>query len=644
MPPFFFVNMLKFKKFQIEDLACAAMHDGTVLSWEQGLGKSLAAIAWPLIKQSRRTLLVVPGGLHKQMKETAQKLFGVHLTSLPNVKTFYAHRLHLSPAEGATPRFFITTYQDLGYNGGDEWPDTITDDGCVETRADRMKARLIEPNLRTVYEVVARLKGTTWNPAQFFQGIGQESNGVRCLWRPTLSSVISAAEGIGGDRLILEHPIKTKNRLESMFRLLWWVCGGSKTPTARFPYEGTEEAREEFANQHLQHDQFLTREAEAAARAAAMGKKERRRIAKRSARICNIHHLWKLIAPIVLRRRKDDCGEEIMPKTIRPIYIMPGTAQQRVYAYHLENPPTAGRDTPTTPLAKRNRVGMQLNILRQAALCPHADSLGQVVTGVDSCDKRSWTDMNPKAAAILSLIGDLLDRGEQVIVGSPFREFSESLHTRLRSANVNVMLLDGTVTQEKRGELAEQFKRGVFSVMIAGLDAMGEGHSFECCANLIIPSYSWAYDTNEQFIHRVWRLNSPAPVTIYPMVMLNTVDERLAALFSEKGGSAQLALDGELKADTVEDIDPAMVLAAAVRNFRPDSETIDEQDMESMWHTSTQRRLELSELRFREIRGGGVPGVLGNNIVAAMSALPLPSPSPLAIAKQRLQNKIRRWN
>ena len=53
--------MLKFKPFQREDPARAAMHDGAIIGWEPGLGKTFSAFAWPLIKQASRCLLVVPG-------------------------------------------------------------------------------------------------------------------------------------------------------------------------------------------------------------------------------------------------------------------------------------------------------------------------------------------------------------------------------------------------------------------------------------------------------------------------------------------------------------------------------------------------------------------------------------------------------
>ena len=60
---------LKFPEFQIYDLASAALLDGAILGWEQGLGKSLAAIALPLIWRCRRVLIVAPDDLHRQQRK-----------------------------------------------------------------------------------------------------------------------------------------------------------------------------------------------------------------------------------------------------------------------------------------------------------------------------------------------------------------------------------------------------------------------------------------------------------------------------------------------------------------------------------------------------------------------------------------------
>lgn len=659
--------MLTFKPFQLDDVARLALGDGAILAHEQGMGKSLEMLAWALIKQARRVLIVAPGELHEQHKETALKFFGVHLSTLEKVEQLHGYRLHRPPVAGLPTRFWITTYHDLGLNHADEGR---RDPGTGrEAEGRQRKARLVELEQISREYVKARLKGEKAELAKkWFTGIGAErdygSHVIRCVWKPTLARVVAQldcfdcvlvdegtylqgmethlANGVclldPRYRLVLTGtPIK--NRIESAFRLMLWASGGKAQPSARFPYAGTTAAREQFANDFLEKDKFLDREAALEVEhKVRTGKAKKFTVEKRSARLCNVHRWWKLAGPIILRRRKDECGEDIVPKIVKPIIIPPGTAQQAVYRYHLENPPLAAKATPTIPVHRRQQLGMQLTTLRLAALCPHAQSLAEAVTQVPSAHKRSWTDHNPKSAMCLSLIADQLDAGEQVLVGSPFNEFNESLHRRLVEAGVSSVLLNGSVSPEVRGRLAACFKRKEFSVIVAGLKAMGMGHSFECCSRLILPSFSYAMDENEQFIHRIWRLNSPKPVEIYILGMAGTIDEVVMRGFDEKLDSAQLALDGRLLEERVEEVDTAALLAAAVRHFDPYAETIDERQIEAQWG-HLKHRLGLSEARFREhwprVAGGARAWVTSGEVNAAMKALNLPSPTPLAIALQR---------
>ena len=652
--------MLKLKPFQREDLARAAMHDGVIISWEPGLGKTFAALAWPLIKQAKRCLLVVPGGLHRQFHETAIKSFKISLTTIRTQRDFFTYRLDkpkpeisgtASPVCTVQTQFFITTYQDLGMNGGDEWLDEITIEGKRHTAPDLVRKRMV-----WCAESIQKYNASDW------LGVGDERGGFKCIFVPTLSRLISTFDSFDcvvvdeGTRLqandsCISHGVRLldpryrlvltgtpiKNRLESMFWLAWWAAGGSAEPTARWPYPGDSDARGEFANQHLQHDRFVDRE-EADAIIAKQEGRAGRKFKKRTARICNIHRLWKLCAPIVIRRRKEDCSEEIVSKTIKPIFIQPGTAQHAVYRYHLDNPPIAAKATPSKPVKRRVQIGMQLNMLRQAALCPNAQSLADAVTGVPSQCKRSWTGFNPKIAASLTLIADLLDKGEQVIIGSPFREFSHTLHGLLVDAQVASVLLDGTTSPKRRGEMAGAFKANQYSVMVAGLNAMGEGHSFECCSNLILPSLSWAFDENEQFMHRVWRINSPKPVTIYPIVMTGTIDERLAQLFNEKGDSAQLALDGRLFVEHTEEVDLAGLLNAAMKDFNPRAATLDETDMETQWNKGLKQRLAFSEKQFRKFHSPITGAPIERPNFAERNAI-LPTALTLAIQHYQAANK-----
>jgi hypothetical protein len=87
-----------------------------------------------------------------------------------------------------------------------------------------------------------------------------------------------------------------------------------------------------------------------------------------------------------------------------------------------------------------------------------------------------------------------------------------------------------------------------------------------------------------------------------PMTTAGTIDEKMDALFGEKGDSSQLALDGRLVEEAIEEVDLAELLASAIRNFRPGASTVPEQGIEAAW-PSLRHRLRMAELHFRTIHG-----------------------------------------
>jgi hypothetical protein len=339
--------MLKFPDFQLEDIPRLAILDGAICGWEQGLGKSIAAIALALIKRARRILLIAPDDLHQQHKESAAKFFHVHLTTLERIEQLGPMGLYRPHPDEAPSRFFITSFHNLGYNNADEWPAEMQLDGLARSHDARMRARLYDLEQLVPAHVAARLRGEKHLDAnEWFKGIGAErtyDNGqtIRCVWKPTLArmlaqhdvfdmvlvdegTIMQADNSHLGNGVRMLNPryryvftgTPIKNRVDSAFWLMKWVCGNQPGPTARFPYEGTAEAREQFANHYLQHDEFLTREEEAEpAHYFKHGKSRRIKIEKRTARLCNVHRFWKITAPIILRRRKDDCGLSPFPRS-----------------------------------------------------------------------------------------------------------------------------------------------------------------------------------------------------------------------------------------------------------------------------------------------------------------------------------------
>ncbi len=698
-------------EYQVEDLARAAMHDGCVFSWDCGLGKTRAMFTLPQINGAKRVLIVAPESLHQQIIDEGLEQFGITVKPINSHADFYADKdlqnIAMAIRNGAlldddTARFWITSYITLGYTGGDMWAPKEKDNGEVIVNktivARRQKHPLYRENLDN--------------------GIGHTGNGVRCVFTPSLALLMAdlfdcvecdeavrlksneshISLGVREMRPLYRRVLTgtpIKNHLDDIFWLCHWAAGGHALPCARWPFANDNAAKEAFANEHMIIERNHSREA----KEEAAGKRPRK-IEKRTPTICNIHRLWKLLAPIVLRRRKDDVGRDLVPKTIVPMLVRPGSAQNTVYKFHADNPPEFARNgEPMNPIAQ---VVAQLQLLRQCALCPDSPNLSadqlsvhrirkilaearstvnadakktakavtlaytatrvekevaeglqgeaavawavveKMIKGGDidvnkvisvaptmaeklrsvlpkgdtAKSSRSWTDHNPKQAAILKLICDLISQGEQVVVMSPFQHFSLSLYRRLVEAGVTACMLDGNTSPAMRGQMAKQFKKQKFAVLIGGQKSMGEGNSFECASHLILPSIDWAFDTNAQSIERVHRLNSKKPVTIYAMIMEGSIDARLDSVFHEKGDSSNLALDGRLFADKTEELNLGELLRDAIRNFNPKAPTIPEQDIEREWDTMKQR-LRVAMQQFREWHPPIVPDITGQRTTQA---------------------------
>ena len=271
-------------------------------------------------------------------------------------------------------------------------------------------------------------------------------------------------------RLVLTAtPIK--NRLPDIFRLAWWATGGKAEAHARFPYRDDPTERSKFAETFMVTERNLTREAEEKGK-----KKSASRFKKQTAEVCNVHRLWKLFGPIVLRRRKQDAGEDIVPKVRRVVRCEMGSLQKKVYGYHLE---AEYRDINGLPA-----IGAQLQALRIAAADPSNTHLvAQPGAPSEDCDchlengivkrncprcqgrgtvplpSRSGTAYVPKMATVLTIINEILERQEQAIIFSAFNDPLDHLSRWLFEVGVRHIVLDGRVSQKKRGEKAALLRR-----------------------------------------------------------------------------------------------------------------------------------------------------------------------------------------
>jgi hypothetical protein len=537
---------LRFKEFQRHDYARLACTDGAVLAHDPGLGKTWAAIVLSLLKcgfakipapicnlkseicnaglrPKGAVLIVAPGDLHQQMIDEAFAVFGVAITRLDSQDTFLklcaAHRTAtkntrdfpdgLGAKEGVyhgdtrpteqqrpsgkdpyyslPPGFYLTSFHELGINGTNPPP---------KPNDKRHRVPLSEEDLATI---------GAWNYQGPNNTIIEVAQPIKCLYSPTLSDlcansfacvIVDEATKMKSDDALIAQGVRQlrapyffaltatpiKNRIPDIFWLAWRAAGGHLLPTPRFPFS--------VADKQIFAETFCVEERNITAEEKAAEKKKPKRFRKLTPQVSNIHRLWKLLAPIVLRRRKKDIGEAIAPKKTHVIRVPLGTTQSKLYQVLLEWEPKDKND--------RLAVGKLLQSLRMAAAAPHLPSLLQdyrcslhekpwlasnsnsaedmaagrgAQEGVYHGDTRPTKQRShagidalsvhtPKTHAALNLIHQILTRREQVILFAPFNEPLDSIYYLLEAAGIPALVMDGRTDQQKRGLAAREFKKG----------------------------------------------------------------------------------------------------------------------------------------------------------------------------------------
>jgi len=694
---------MKFKPFQIQDYAAAAMPPGLVLAHDTGLGKSLGAVTLPLlwcgfdvdsvgaIRVKAPVLIIAPGDLHDQLRAEFKKFYGIVPTSIDDQKSL----LRLLVNRRMPPGFYLTSYTRLAVNGvrkisglekcsteaaaaemnltladlqyfydqrGVTYKDHYATLGlkpdCTARQLDNALAAKVRNTQRScnpetarrICDELERCHALLVNflgpfvPVPFHDGsqavkfiwrelvhdklvensagIGEIRNGIKCVYSPSVADLCSHLfdcvvidEGVkmkGADtqvgrgirqmcpkyRLVLTAT-PVKNRLPDIFWLAWWAAGGHEDATARWPYSGGAEEQEKFAST------FMLTEVNKTKAQAEPGKKSR--FTKLRPEICNIHLLWKALGPIVLRRRKQDIGQEIVKK-VRHVYRVPmGLHQRAVYRYHLES------DYLDCNL--RPAPGAKLQALRVAAAAPDShlldpqpggdcrvccpmpdfplpsDGRGQGEGTSSICRNcgsplfthRSQHSYTPKVACALTLIRDILQRGEQAAVFSAFNDPSDILSRYLTEAGIDHYLLDGRMTQSKRGVRSAAFNNGECPITLAGIDSMAEGHNCDNVNNIILTSYTWAADKIIQSINRAHRLTSRRDVNLYVIICDQSADHVLEDNINEKVCSSELAIDGRLLGEASDERGIAELLRDAMNDFRDHQDCPDEETLSKTW-------------------------------------------------------------
>ncbi len=258
--------------------------------------------------------------------------------------------------------------------------------------------------------------------------------------------------------------------------------------------------------------------------------------------------LKKRVAPLILRRTKDQVAKELPPKTELVHLIELHTAQKDLY------------ETVRATMNKRVREalaargGSEYQIVFLDALL----KLRQIC-----CDPRLLPDEyshavkeSAKLDFLTELLAVLIEEGRRILIFSQFTTMLSLIEAHLVKEKIAYLKLTGA--SKDRGKLVEDFQTGKIPLFLISLKAGGTGLNLTAADTVIHYDPWWNPAAENQATDRAYRIGQDKPVFVHKLLCQDTVEQRIHQLQQDK---AKLAAGLLADADITNKLDPAMVRA-----------------------------------------------------------------------------------
>lgn len=248
--------------------------------------------------------------------------------------------------------------------------------------------------------------------------------------------------------------------------------------------------------------------------------------------------LRRMIAPFVLRRRKDDPDvfAQLPPKQERTVTALLTREQQALYRDTVEKT-FAGGGLARTAFERRGQILALLTALKQ--ICNHPTQY------LRDGDQR--TERSGKLLRATEIIGEVLDDGDRMLVFTQFRQMGTHLATHIHQqfGIAEVPFLHGGTPMMQRNVMIDRFQNDPDAppVFVVSLRAGGLGVNLTRATHVMHYDRWWNPAVEDQATDRVHRIGQTRPVTVHAMVTAGTVEERIADLLVRKRSLADAVVE-----------------------------------------------------------------------------------------------------
>ena len=253
-----------------------------------------------------------------------------------------------------------------------------------------------------------------------------------------------------------------------------------------------------------------------------------------------LERLRKMVTPFILRRSKKEVLKDLPDKLeeIRYAGFEEGGTQQKLYnAQVVRMREDLQKQTDEDFSKSRIQILAELMRIRQICCDP---SLCFEAYGGDSA----------KRLACMELVHSVIDGEHKALIFSQFTSMLALLEKDLQQEGIPYYVITGSTPKEKRLQMAKAFNNDSTPVFLISLKAGGTGLNLTGADVVIHYDPWWNAAVQNQATDRAHRIGQDKVVTVYQLILKNTIEERIVRMQQEKRDLAEDILSSEAAASS----------------------------------------------------------------------------------------------
>ena len=240
----------------------------------------------------------------------------------------------------------------------------------------------------------------------------------------------------------------------------------------------------------------------------------------------NLSYLKKKVAPFIMRRMKEDVLDDLPPVSEIPYRCHLTEFQQELYKSYA----ASARDELTKLVERDGFDKVQIHVLatltRLKQICCHpAIFAKETVEPGDSA----------KYEMLLELVQNLIEGNHKTVIFSQYTKMLKIMKNDFEKMGIKFSYLDGST--KNRLEIVKEFNRDTtISVFLVSLKAGGTGLNLVGADTVIHYDMWWNPAVENQATDRVHRIGQNRAVSVYKLVTMNTIEEKIVEMQKRKQG------------------------------------------------------------------------------------------------------------